>query len=131
VKNHITDRVLFAICVGLLVVRSGVVQFGIGLPLVSEPTQVVYVYSKDAGPVPRPVAGALMDINANEKLGIEATEFEHDTTDGDGDVPEQYRAAKRAAEAAGLPAVVVLAGGRVIATVKAPSTHSQIMELIK
>ena len=92
--------------------------------------QVVYVYEKDDGPVPRPVAGALMEINLNEALKIEATEFESDTVDPDGDVPEQYQAALAAAKEAGLPALVVLAGDRVVKVIKDPSTMEQVMESI-
>jgi|TARA_R110000824_G_scaffold8334_5_gene37602 hypothetical protein len=92
--------------------------------------QVVYVYEKDDGPVPRPVAGALMEINLNESLKIEATEFESDTVDPDGDVPEQYQAALAAAKEAGLPALVVLAGDRVVKVIKDPSTMEQVMESI-
>jgi hypothetical protein len=92
--------------------------------------QVVYVYEKDDGPVPRPVAGALMEINLNEALKIEATEFESDTVDPDGDVPEQYQAALAAAKEAGLPALVVLAGDTVVKVIKDPSTMEQVMESI-
>tara|TARA_R100000306_G_C4314674_1_gene111997 strand:- start:260 stop:640 length:381 start_codon:yes stop_codon:yes gene_type:complete len=92
--------------------------------------QVVYVYEKDDGPVPRPVAGALMEINLNEELKIEATEFESDTVDPDGDVPEQYQAALAAAKEAGLPALVVLAGDTVVKVIKNPSTMEQVMESI-
>jgi len=92
--------------------------------------QVVYVYEKDDGPVPRPVAGALMEINLNESLKIEATEFESDTVDPDGDVPEQYQAALAAAKEAGLPALVVLAGDTVVKVIKNPSTMEQVMESI-
>ena len=92
--------------------------------------QVVYVYEKDDGPVPRPVAGALMEINLNESLKIEATEFESDTVDPDGDVPEQYQAALAAAKEAGLPALVVLAGDTVVKVIKDPSTMEQVMESI-
>ena len=92
--------------------------------------QVVYVYEKDDGPVPRPVAGALMEINLNEELKIEATEFESDTVDPDGDVPEQYQAALAAAKEAGLPALVVLAGDTVVKVIKDPSTMEQVMESI-
>ena len=92
--------------------------------------QVVYVYEKDDGPVPRPVAGAWMEINLNESLKIEATEFESDTVDPDGDVPEQYQAALAAAKEAGLPALVVLAGDTVVKVIKDPSTMEQVMESI-
>ena len=92
--------------------------------------QVVYVYEKDDGPVPRPVAGALMEINLNEALKIEATEFESDTVDPDGDVPEQYQSALAAAKEAGLPALVVLAGDTVVKVIKNPSTMEQVMESI-
>ena len=96
----------------------------------SDVDQVVYVYEKDEGPVPRPVAGALMEINLDEDLKIEATEFEDDTVDPDGDVPEQYQAALAAAKEAGLPALVVLSGDTVVKVIKNPSTMEQVMESI-
>ena len=105
---------------------------GVGLPgMTGQPAQVVYVYEKDSNPVPRPVAGALMAINADEESGIEATEFEDDTVDGGGDVPEQYKAALRAARKSGLPALVVLdADDRIIEVVSNPTTEEQVMESI-
>jgi hypothetical protein len=105
---------------------------GVGLPgTTGQIAQVVYVYEKDSNPVPRPVAGALMAINADEESEIEATEFEEDTVDGDGDVPEQYEAALKAARESGLPALVVLdADGRIIRVVSSPTTEEQVMEAI-
>ena len=96
-----------------------------------KPDQVVYVYEKDDGPIPRPVAGALMQLNQNETLGIEATEFEDDTVDSGGEVPDQYQVALSAAREAGLPALVVLSKGRVTATIKSPTTLEQVMDIVQ
>jgi hypothetical protein len=93
-------------------------------------TQVTYVYEKDETAVPREVAKALGDINA-KYLGVVASEFEDDTTAGGGSVPAQYRVALEAARKAGLPALVVQAGAKVVKVVKAPTTETQVTEALK
>jgi hypothetical protein len=51
--------------------------------------------------------------------------------DGDGEVPDQYAAAIEAARKAGLPALVIMAGGKVLRVVKAPTTAEQVTEAVK
>jgi len=92
------------------------------------PTACVYVYEKDQTAIPRAVQAALQRLNAN---GLTATDMEVDTTDGDGDVPEQYRAAVAEARKAGLPCLVVLAGTRVVRVVKSPTTEQHVTEAVK
>jgi hypothetical protein len=118
--------------IGIVGIAYILMNDGVCLPgTTGQITQVVYVYEKDSNPVPRPVAGALMAINADKESGIEATEFEEDTVDGDGDVPEQYEAALKGARESGLPALVVLdADGRIIRVVSSPTTEEQVMEAI-
>ena len=103
----------------------------------SDVDQVVYVYEKDEGPVPRPVAGALMEINLNESLEIEATEFEDDTVNPDGEIPDQYAGAAEQIEDSqktDIPRLVVLADGEVVKIIKGskekPITYEQVMESI-
>lgn len=101
-----------------------------GPPEETKVTQVTYVYEKDETAVPREVAKALGDINA-KYLGVVASEFEDDTTAGGGSVPAQYRVALAEARKAGLPALVVQAGGKVLRVVKAPTTEAQVTEALR
>lgn len=89
---------------------------------------VVYIYEKDQTSVPSPVAVALDKLN---RQGVTATTHEVDSTDGTGDVPEQYKLAVAAAKTTGLPALVVSGGGKVIRTLKDPRTEASVMEAAK
>jgi len=93
-----------------------------------KPTAVVYVYEKDDTAVPVGVTVGLDRLN--RERGVVATLFEDDSTDGDGDVPEQYVAALEAARREGLPAIVVLSGSAVLSTTKAPTDADQIVRLL-
>lgn len=93
-------------------------------------TRVTYVFEKDQKNTPRPVAAALQRINASGS-GVVATEFEEDTTDGDGQVPDQYKVALEAARKAGLPALVVQSGDTVLRVVKDPTTEAAVLEALK
>lgn len=101
-------------------------QRGVVVP--STATAAVYVYEKDASPVPVGVTVGLNRINRERQ--IVATLLEADTTDGDGDVPDQYRPALDAAKAKGLPALVVLAGSTVLAVVNAPTDADAIVRAV-
>lgn len=94
----------------------------------TQPTAVTYVYEKDAGGIPSGVASGISKLNAQ---GILATTFEEDTTDGSGETPEQYKAAKEAATKAGLPALVVQAGNVATKVVKGPTTEQHVLEAAK
>lgn len=91
-------------------------------------TAAVYVYEKDDTAVPSAVRAAFSTLN---KGGIVATEFEEDTVDGSGEVPDQYKVPLAAAKATGLPALVVTAGDKVVRTVKDPKTAAQVLEAAK
>ena len=93
------------------------------------PTAAVYVHEKDSGAVPSGVMAGLNRLNREK--GIVATVFEEDSVDGDGDVPEQYREPLRAAREAGLPALVVMGGGKVLRVVKAPTTAEELLEAVE
>lgn len=93
-----------------------------------KPTAVVYVYEKDDTAVPVGVTVGLDRLN--RERGVVATLLEDDSTDGDGDVPEQYVAALEAARREGLPAIVVLSGSTVLSTTKAPTDADQIARLL-
>jgi hypothetical protein len=115
---------------GLVVVLLALVAF---LPLDSVPgtskvTAVVYTIDDKQHFVPSPVAAALDKLN---RQGITATVDEVDTTNPGGSVPAQYKVSRPAAQAAGLPALVVLASDRVVRTVSKPTTEEQTLEAAK
>ena len=89
------------------------------------PSSVVYVYEKDQSAIPVGVTVGLNRIN--RERGIVASLYEADTTDGTGDVPEQYREALAAATASGLPALVVLSGTTVLSVTPAPEDAEAIV----
>lgn len=91
-------------------------------------TAAVYVYEKDATAVPPGVTVGLNRLNRERK--IVATLVEADSTDGGGDVPDQYRAAVEAAKSKGLPALVVLSGSTVLAIVKAPADADAVVRAV-
>lgn len=96
--------------------------------VVGPATAAVYVYEKDGGSPPPFVAVAVNRLNRERR--IVATLLEADTTDGDDDVPDQYRAALEAARKAGLPAVVALAGQTVLRVTAKPATEAAVMEAV-
>lgn len=111
---------------------------GVQTPVPSDPapvdptpkkiTRVTYVFEKDSHHVPRPVALALQRLNA---AGIMASEFEEDTLDGSGRIPEQYAIPLAAAQQAGLPALVVQSHFAVVRVLKNPQTETEVMEAAK
>ena len=70
-------------------------------------------------------------LNALNGQGVIATEFEIDTTDGAGEVPVQYSKSVAAARQAGLPCLVVEAGGNVVRTIPNPTTLEAVMEAVR
>lgn len=103
---------------------------GCNFPSVIAPSKVDRVtYVRDEKtPTPAGVSAALAELNTQ---GILATEFPDDATDGDGDVPEQYKIALPAARTSGVPSLVVQAGDKVLRTLKAPTTKEQVLEVAK
>lgn len=91
-------------------------------------TAAVYVHEKDQGAVPSGVMAGLNRLNREK--GIVATVFEEDGVTGEDKVPEQYREPLRAAREAGLPAFVVMGGGKVLRVSKV-STAEQVMEAVQ
>jgi len=90
-------------------------------------TAVTYVHDEKAV-IPSPVLAALSELNA---AGIMATTFPDDATDGDGDVPDQYKIALPAAKTIGIPSLVVQAGDKVLRTLKGPTTKAEVLEAAK
>jgi hypothetical protein len=91
-------------------------------------TAVVYVYEKDATPIPVQVKAALSQINLSKN--IPATTFDVSGVDGQDQVPEQYIVPKAEAEKLGLPALVVMAGNEVVKTVKDPKTIDDVLKAV-
>lgn len=91
-------------------------------------TAAVYVYEKDSHAIPTGVTVGINRLNRERK--IVATLLEDDTTDGTGEVPEQYRTALDAARKSGLPSLVVLSGSTVLATISAPATADEIVRAV-
>jgi hypothetical protein len=94
----------------------------------SKPDRATYIYEKDHNAVPREVGAALQELNSQ---GIDATDFERDTTDGTGETPAQYRAALEAARENGFPCLVVESAGEVVKVVSDPRTKAQVMGAIQ
>ncbi len=92
-------------------------------------TEVAYVYEKDKGTVPKPVAASLDKLNRERKMI--ASSLEVDTTNGTGTVPAQYKEAITAAQAKGLPALVVSVKGKVVKVVANPTTEQHVLEALK
>lgn len=111
-----------------LILLSGFLPAGRETVSTGPVTAAVYVYEKDDGGVPPFVTVAINKLNRERK--VVATLLEDDTTDGDGDVPEQYQAALDAARKAGLPAVVALAGRTVIRVTPRPGSEAAVMEAV-
>lgn len=93
-------------------------------------TAVVYVFEKDQTVVPNAVRVALDRLNRDSSRKIRATVFEDDMVNGDDDVPDQYKAPLEAARKLGLPALVVMAGDKVLVAKQNPLTVEAVMEAI-
>lgn len=114
---------------GLLILAAAVVAFGGGgLPVIGvKATAATYVHDEKAN-IPSGVLAALNELNAR---GIIATAYPDDATDNDDQVPDQYKATLPAAKAAGIPALVVQSGAKVLRTVKAPTTKAEVLEAVR
>lgn len=110
-RNNLVVLLLIALWLGTWAVKTGRINLPSVEPAVVD--RVTYVYEKDQGGVPPAVAVALMELNAAGS--IVATEFEDDTVDGDGEVPEQYKIASGAATT--IPCVVAQDGAVVVRVV--------------
>lgn len=93
-----------------------------------KPDLVTYVYEKDDGAVPAYVASALSKIN---EQGINANPVDDDTRDGDGQIPDQYKAAFEAASKDGTPLLVSTSKGKVLRKVKSPKTEDEVLGVVK
>jgi hypothetical protein len=94
-----------------------------------KPLRVTYVWEKDQAAIPQAVQVALQQLNADGS--VVATDVEQDVTDGDGDVPDQYKTAITEAKKAGVPALVVEFSDGTSRTMKDPRTAEQMAEAVK
>ena len=94
-------------------------------PGTSGVTHVTYVYEKDDNTVPPEVAICLRELNGR---GVLATSMDDDTKTGDGVSPNPI--ALKAAQEAGLPALVVQAGDRVINVKANPKTKQDVIDAV-
>lgn len=92
-------------------------------------TAATYVYEERSGSVPSPVLSALNKLNRERH--ILATALDADVKDGTGDEPEQYKVTLAAARKAGLPALVITSGDKVLAVVANPKTEAAVLEAVK
>jgi len=110
----------------LLVLAAAWLAFGGELPnWVSpsgKPTAATYVHVVKT-PIPDAVSSGLSKLN---EQGIVATHYAKGTTDGPGDVPDQYKVAVAASNE--LPFLVTQAGDKVLRVVNDPRTEEAVLE---
>lgn len=117
----------------LAILLGYVAVFGVPLPKspttspTTRVTAAIYVYEKDAGPVP---VGVYAGIDKLNRRGVPASLFEDDTTDGTGETPEQFKPALAAAKARSIPSLVVLSGTAAINVVEKPQTEADVLEAV-
>ena len=117
-------RTLLLLAAGLVLLAGPLPEIPWTWQTATAPTAAVYVYEKDETAVP---TGVVVGLNIlNRDRGIVATLLEADTTDGDGEIPDQYRPALAAAKDRGLPALVVLSGSTVLSIVQAPADSDAV-----
>ena len=124
-------RPLLLLAAGLFLLAGPLPEIPWTVPALTAPavTAAVYVYEKDQTNVP---TGVVIGLNLlNRDRGIVATLLEADTTDGDGEIPDQYRPALAAAKDRGLPALVVLSGSTVVSIVQAPADSDAVTGAVK
>jgi hypothetical protein len=97
-------------------------------PVTTKATKATYVFERGTV-IPPPVLAAIDDLNTEK--GILATLVLNTVKDGTGEVPDQYKTAFAEAQKAGLPALVVEAGSKVLRVVKAPQTEADVLEAIR
>lgn len=118
-----------------LLLMAAACFFGLGLDkgcnvpglLPAKVTAVTYVHDEKAV-LPSGVMAALAELNLK---GITATAFPDDATDGDDQVPDQYKITLPAAKAVGIPSLVVQSGDKVLRTVAKPTTKNEVLEAAK
>jgi hypothetical protein len=123
-------RTLLLLAAGLVLLAGPLPEIPWTVPALTAPavTAAVYVYEKDMTAVP---TGVVIGLNVlNRDRGIVATLLEADTTDGDGEIPDQYRPALAAAKDRGLPALVVLSGSTVLSIVQAPADSDSVTRAV-
>jgi hypothetical protein len=121
------------ILLGVLVALSPRVSLTVTIPVpswsvitpVATVDRVTLVYDKDGPPV---LPGVRAGINSLNNRGIVADLYE---VNDDEEIKPAYVAAVDAAKKAGLPSLVVMAGGKVIRVVKSPATEAAVTEAVQ
>ncbi len=116
--------VLNTICLFLILVLISDADWNWNIIPSSADTVAVVYESSDNIPEPY-VTGALKKLN---DAGLQTRVFDQDITTGSGEVPHHIKEALKAATNNGLPALVVLGGGKVISVQDLPKTEQQIVE---
>jgi len=105
------------------------------LPTPSQPTapaivRLTYVYEKDQGGIPPALAAAISDAELSSgsvRVGV----FEEDSTTGAGNVPEQFRRAKEAADKYGKPCLVAESADAVVRVRLKPQGKADVEYALK
>jgi hypothetical protein len=119
-----------ALLVGLVVfAASDIYQKRSDAPGPSTATAAVYVYEKDDTAPTNGVQSAINRLNREKK--ILACLFEEDTVDGTGETPYWAKVPLAAGREAGLPALVVTNGDRVVNVLKDPKTEQDIWGAVR
>ena len=120
--------ILNTICLVLLLLVISESDFKLDFSLPAKPDMVVVVYESSDN-IPEPyVTGALLRIQAG---GLQTRIFDKDVVTGTGAVPTNLKGAIEKAVENGLPALVVLANGKVVNVQDLPKTESEIIEAVK
>lgn len=90
-------------------------------------TSVVYLHKKSTR-IPPAVKGAINEINRGGE--IRASLHLYSTTDGDGEVPDQFKPAVEAVSEHELPTLVILAGDEVVDRIADPRTKDDVLEAL-
>lgn len=120
--------------IGWFLIAYGIFSFfqgGVVVPgIVSTPaTAATYVYDFRSTAVPSGVTSGINRLSREKK--IVASLFEDDTRDNGGEVPDQYKVPLAEALKAGLPALVVTGGDKVLNVVKSPTTEEQVLGAVQ
>lgn len=120
--------------IGWFLILYGIFSFmqggGVSLPIVGPAaTAATYVYELRESAPPSAVYAGINQLNREKK--VVANLYDDDTTDGAGEVPDQYKTAVTAAREAGLPALVVTGGDKVLNVVKDPKTVEAVVGAVQ
>lgn len=136
-SNRLQRNLALALVILMGVLNGGALD-GCSLPDIPVPeiiapdtpkaTRAIYVYEQRQGSVQAPIQSALNKLN---RQGFMATAVDQHVQDGDGNIPAQYVEAIPAAIQSGLPALVIMAGDKVLKVVPNPRTEEAVLEAVQ